>query len=269
MPLDSPPPLRPENLPEIQHRPQPKNNWLLPTILIGTPIATLLFIICLAMFVVALVFRQLYIGELLHGLFGNGGTNSGQVVDCSGVTGVKIPQEYLPWIQDAAKKWMGGDEAALIAVIQHESSFQADAHNPGGATGLGQFMHDTAIGYNEFKGGDDGKGTVWSPGVLDGSGQDARYDPKRSIYATAHKFGAAMQHHNGNVGEAYEFDYHTVGRHNEYLAEALKGRADVERIYQQLKAGGGCHEVNSGGSNGGVTGGGNAANGGYLQVPGV
>ena len=120
---------------------------------------------------------------------------------------VNVREEYLPWIDDAAAKYLQGDRAILIALIQIESSW--DSHNyyrgNGSAAGLGQFVYGTATGYKEFTGGKDSIGIEWLEGKLynakptryEDHPDDARFDPKRSIYATAHKFGGHLAS-NGN-----------------------------------------------------------------------
>ena len=170
-----------------------------------------------------------------------GNRSYGNNYDCSGV--VKIPPDQYQWVKDAAQKHLNGDEAALIALIEVESSWNPDAKNPGSsAAGLGQFITATAKGFPEFVGGDDKHGTVWPTGtVYDDPAShpdDARFDPRRSIYATAHLLGGFIKKF-GSLGEAYEKGYHS-GKTAEQIKEAQKARDRLETIYNKLINGGGC-----------------------------
>lgn len=151
---------------------------------------------------------------------------------------------FLPWVSDAAGKYLRGDQAVLIALIQTESSWNPDASAPGSsAAGLGQFVTATARGYKEFVGGDDKNGTVWPAGTIydnpDSQPSDARFDPKRSIYAAAHKFGADMRRHNHSPETAYIESYHTH-RNEEQLRAAQAGAKRLMDAYNKLRAGGDC-----------------------------
>jgi len=172
-------------------------------------------------------------------LTGNEGTGSGY--DCSGVA--SISSENYTYVRDAAAIHLSGDEPALIAVIQIESGWRADATN-GNAAGLGQFMPGTAKGFKEFVGGDDKHGTTWPAGIVydDSShSDDARFESQRSIYATAHYLSGAISE-MGNLGDAYEFRYHG-GSTDAQKAEAHQARLRLEEIYNKLKTGGGCKQT--------------------------
>jgi hypothetical protein len=251
---------------------QQKRDWLLPAAAILILISLVLVPFGFGVFAFGSVLREISKGENINnGLFaGRGGAGS---VDCSGVTNIKA--EYLPWIKDAAAKWLGGDEAALIALIQIESAWNPKAvprSKDGGllssAKGFGQFLTGTANERPEFKGGNDGTGRFWSAGTIsDGDDpDDARYDPERSIYATAHYLGELMKlpsnHHD--IGLTYYNNYH--GGHNE---EGRKGRERLEKVYAELKSGGGCKENTPATSD--STGGGSTAGpqGGKILTPHV
>lgn len=182
-------------------------------------------------------------GTLITGENGAGGAQT----DCSGL---KFNSTYYPWIKDAAAKYLGGDEAALIAMIQIESSWNPNAANSGSsAAGLGQFLTSSAKGWKEFAGGDDKHGIIWPAGKLydqpSSNPDDARFDPKRSIYAAAHYIGGLIGRY-GSVGAAYQEGYHGYCKDmgssscQNQLAEAKKGRARLEDYYNKLKSGGGC-----------------------------
>jgi len=174
---------------------------------------------------------------------GSSSTN-GPKVDCSNA--VSFNQEYYPWVKDAAEKYLGGDEAALIALIQVESSWNPQATYGGHASGLGQFIASTARGYPEFVGGDDKHGITWSGGkvydISTGHNDDARFDPKRAIYGASHLFGGNLTRY-GSVGAAYQEGYHGYCKNMSkqscvnQLNEAKQGRERLERIYNELKSG--------------------------------
>ncbi len=201
-------------------------------------------------------------GENLHnsGLAGTSNSGGGSTTDCSGVA--SVPAEYLPYVKKAADSWMGGDQAALIAVIQHESGWRPNAKNStSSASGLGQFLTSTAGGggFPEFTGGDDQHGTVWPAGTVYQDPQnhpdDARFEAKRAIFAAAHYLGRLMElpKNHGDIGLTYFNNYHGGGSFavgSRPYEEGLKGKQDVERIYNALKNGNGCKEVasTSGGS---------------------
>jgi hypothetical protein len=183
-------------------------------------------------------------GYLTGNSFGGQGVRGSNQVDCSGVA--TLTNEQYQWVKDASGKYLGGDEAALIALIQIESGWNPNAQNPSSsAAGLGQFVTDTARGFPEFTGGDDKHGTVWPAGnVYDDPSShpdDARFDAKRSIYATAHLLGGMIQKY-GSLGEAYEKGYHG-GNTPEQIAEAKKGRQRLEEMYQKLLNNGGCQQI--------------------------
>lgn len=173
----------------------------------------------------------------------------GSGYDCSGVT--KLSTEQYTYVRDAASLHLAGDEAALIALIEIESSWNPKANN-GNAAGLGQFMPGTARGFKEFVGGDDKHGNTWPAGnVYDDASHadDARFDEKRSIYAAAHYLSGAIQE-EGNFLDAYEFRYHG-GSTPEQKAEAHKARLRLEEVYNKLKSGGGCKATGGSGTSSG------------------
>jgi hypothetical protein len=165
-----------------------------------------------------------------------GNRSYGNNYDCSGV--VKIPPDQYQWVKDAAQKHLNGDEAALIALIQKESSWNPKAVNPEGpVAGLGQFTPGTARGFPEFVGGDDKHGIVWPKGVIYDDPtpppDDARFDPRRSIYGAAHLFSGCIKKYGG-FREGYEKCYYGGGEEGRKYSKIL-----VE-IYNKLINGGGC-----------------------------
>lgn len=171
-------------------------------------------------------------------------------IDCSGVT--RLTTEQYQWVKDAAAEWLKSDEAAIIALIQIESGWRADAKNPGSsAAGLGQFITSTARGYKEFVGGNDSMGTTWPSGtVYDNPAShpdDARFEAKRSIYAIAHKMNGHMKQYGWDLGKAYEYGYHTHGNGDpSTVAAAQAARKRLEETYDKLINGGGCKAISSG-----------------------
>ncbi|HEY6072706.1 MAG TPA: transglycosylase SLT domain-containing protein, partial [Anaerolineales bacterium] len=172
---------------------------------------------------------------------------SGAGVDCSGT---EVPAEYLPWVDDAANKELGGDEAILIALIEVESGWNYKAKNSSSsATGLGQFITSTARSMRSS-----GRGFVSSNPIYDNPSpfeqfsDDARYDPKQSIYAAANLFGANVRNYlaQGMSREdayfnAYYRNYHGFSNAEQEAAS----RAAAERmmtIYRGLIESGACQE---------------------------
>jgi hypothetical protein len=155
---------------------------------------------------------------------------------------VHYNNSYQPWITDAANKYLGGDQAALISMISVESSWNPNATYQGHATGLGQFEPGTAGSYPEFVGGDDKHGTVWPSGTVynpsTGHPDDARFDPKRSIYASAHLLSGMIGKY-GDLETAYEKGYHTY-TNAQQEADAKTAGAKLMKTYGDLKNGGGC-----------------------------
>jgi len=157
-----------------------------------------------------------------------------------------LTAERYAWVKDAAAKYLNGNEAALIAVIQHESGWGADAQNPkSSAAGLGQFITSTArsSSYPMFNGGA-AAGIQWTKGTLYdkpyGHPDDARYDAKRSIYAAAKLLGWSMESQHGDVGLAYIEHYHGYCKKNTTTCanqkkEAINGAKDVVAIYDKIR----------------------------------
>ncbi len=202
-----------------------------------------------------------YIRRNVFGIGERAGTSTiagGNTISCANVA--NVPSAYMPWVKDASGKWLGGDEAALIALIQLESSWDPknypkqriqEGKNKGQliseAAGLGQFLTSTARGMNEFSGGSDSKGKNWPAGELihpnpEGAPNDARFDPERSIYAAAHYMNQGKFLTRG-LGEMYEVHYHG-GSTPSQNAAARAGRERLEKIYNQIKADS-CTEVAS------------------------
>lgn len=181
---------------------------------------------------------------------GTGGT--GDVVNCAGTN---IDARYYEFVKDAAARWLGGDEAALIAIVQIESGWRVDARNPNSnATGLGQFITSSARDWPEFVGGYDGPkntGKFWNGGQIyddpSAHSDDARFDPERSVYATAHYLSGMLQKY-GSLGAAYEEGYHGYCKTGAAACqkqqdEAKDGRQRLEKEYSDLRSGGGCTQV--------------------------
>lgn len=173
-------------------------------------------------------------------------SNSGQI-DCSGVA--KLTPENYQYVKDAASKYLKGDEAALVSLIQIESGWSVIAHNDSSASGLGQFVDSTAKGWPEFVGGDDKHGIVWPAGTIYDNPKpavhpdDARYDAKRSIYASAHYLGGLIKKYGG-LQDAYVKGYHGGSTPNQIAAAQAAGQK-LMIAYNDLIKGGGCKETRS------------------------
>lgn len=198
-------------------------------------------IICLLVIILALLFVAALSGQFTGLNSGAGGAGDGEpssaignAMECSGVA--NVPVRYMDWVKDAARIHLGGDEALLISLIQNESSWNPAAKNISKTThavGLGQFQPATARGWPEFVGGDDKHGKDWPNGyVYDGNppSNDARFDAKRSIYASAHYLSNTSRLHGGDYLMGYEKNYHG----GSYGPTARK---NLETIYNKVKKG--------------------------------
>ncbi len=216
-----------------------KRGFVVPVILV----VVLVILLGVGLFLIPFIGLGALVGKKLNQDASDGLRNCANL----NLGSVNVSEEYLPWIDDAAAQYLQGDRAILIALIQRESSW--NPHNyfrgDGSAAGLGQFVYDTATGYKEFTGKKDAIGIEWPPGKLynakptryEDHPDDARFDPKRSIYATAHKFNAALARNNNDPVNAYINSYHTYSNAKQE-EEARKGAADMMRIYNQLIGGG-------------------------------
>ncbi|MDO8650100.1 MAG: transglycosylase SLT domain-containing protein [Candidatus Berkelbacteria bacterium] len=208
-------------------------------------IAIVVGVLALIFFIFAIVYYAVF--GLLPKL--DKPTSGGTSINCAGsIDYVKDPQ-YLVWVKDAASKYLGGDEAILIALIQAESSWNPQAGAPtSSARGLGQFIDDSARGWPEFTGGDDKRGTIWPGGKIydkptfESHPDDARYDAKRSIYAAAHYFGLNMEKYNNDPIQAYMKGYHKYSNAKEE-AEARIGADRMMDTYNKLKNSGNCSQT--------------------------
>lgn len=197
------------------------------------------------------------------GSFNAPGGGATSTVSCG--EGTSVPAAMMPWVKDAAQKWIGGDEAALIALIDIESSWNPKAANSASrAAGLGQFMPSTARGMPEFRGGSDGKGRTWPSGgkITDdkpaSDPDDVRFDPERSVYAVAHNMNIGKFPAERSLREMYMIHYHTY-RNAEQEAAASAGADKLLRRYSEIKDKH-CEETaiassGGGGGSGEVTGG--------------
>lgn len=208
-------------------------------------IAVVIAVLVLVLFAFAIVYYAVF-GQLfaMDKPTGNGiGSNCAGSIDY-----VKDPQ-YLVWVKDAASKHLDGDEAILVALIQAESSWDPkNGNSDSSARGLGQFVDGTARGFKEYTGGDDKHGTIWPVGniyekpTVQSHPDDARYDAKRAIYATAHLFSGHMERHNNDPVEAYMKGYHSY-RDAGQEAKARIGANRMMEVYNKLINSGGCSQT--------------------------
>ncbi len=142
--------------------------------------------------------------------------------DCSNLS--NVPSEFIAWIQEAADKYLDGDQAKLAAVIEKESSWQTDAISDTGAVGLGQFIASTALDRKEFgnnifrpedRNGPLLKGTkktyTLTPEDKNTFRQkhpeDERLNARKSIMATAEYLAYCLGARNGDFHKAYAEKY--------------------------------------------------------------
>jgi len=195
--------------------------------------------------IICIGFIGLLNGNAFEGIGGEeGGGGSGY--DCAGVA--DVPADYYQWVKDAANLRLGGDEAALVALIQIESGWDPtimnDPSDTSKAAGLGQFLLSTAEGggYPEFTGGTDDVGKSWPPA----DPVTSRLDPERAIYATAHKLGLHLKDSGGDLKTAYVEGYHSYCRDlsqpkcvNQKNASEAAGNRLMDK-YNEIINGGGC-----------------------------
>ncbi len=175
-------------------------------------------------------------------------------VDCSGTS---VPKIYLPVIKQAAKRFLGGDEAMIISLISIESNFRPQAMSGTGAVGIAQFTAPTARGTQEaglFKGM-----TIITVPRADKSSKrlvtaaeqqsflltypnSGRLYPNPSIEAAAYKISFAVKKY-GSLREGYAQGYHTIGKNGEHQTAAYAGADRLMAIYNRIRAGGGCREL--------------------------
>ncbi|MEK7170772.1 MAG: transglycosylase SLT domain-containing protein [Patescibacteria group bacterium] len=190
------------------------------------------------------------IGEALFG--GGGSAQAAQSaalepVDCSGT---KVPKIYLPVIKQAAKRFLGGDEAVIVALVSIESSFNAKDISGTGAVGIAQFTGSTARGTQSaglFK----GLKIITVPranfptvtlaekqSFLAAYPSEGRLQPNPSIEAAAYKMGFAIKKYGG-VREGYAQGYHRFANESQ-KADAYSAADKLMKIYEKIKTDGGC-----------------------------
>lgn len=206
------------------------------------------------------------IGEFL---FGGGGSAQAspsaamEPVDCG--NGTTVPRIYLPVIKQAAKQYLGGDEAALIAVISIEApGFDRTAISGTGAVGLGQFVVPgeksggaAGLSKNFFQNlpitvvprADKSKVRRVTPAEKEAFRQNypqsGRLQPSPSIFASAHLLSIALKNNGGDLRKAYAEGYNG-STHLQANGRMEKENAGdrVAVVYDNLrKPGGGCKEL--------------------------
>lgn len=190
------------------------------------------------------------IGELLFG--GGGSAQAAQSaafepVDCSGTS---VPKIYLPVIKHSAQRFLGGDEAIMIALISVESNFHPKDISDTGAVGIAQFTGPTAQGIKSagmFKGLEivtvpranfPTVTTAEKLSFLTTYPNEGRLQPNPSIEASAYKIGFAIKKY-GDLKEGYAQGYHRFSN-DAQKADAYSAAEKLVKIYIKIKADGGC-----------------------------
>lgn len=219
---------------------QPKAPWYLEKWFLY-PFAlftTVFFIIAFVLNVVGWIQQQLRVGENVTNdpYYSQDGGGSQVTNDCNELK--NLPPEYRQWLKEAADKYLGGDQAALWALIQVESNWKRTITNPGGAAGLGQFLPSTARGMSEFKGT-----PIYDH--AEGHSDDGRFNAQKSIFAAARYFRDHGFKNGAEIGQAYGVGYHTgfLSKKPKIRAEAIAGANRLRRFYAQFKAN--CLETSS------------------------
>jgi len=198
------------------------------------------------------------IGEALFG--GSSATAQAAVmkpVDCGTTTKIQVPELYLPVIKQAAKRYLGGDEAALIAVISVEAPrFDRTAISGTGAVGLGQFVvpkgPQGAQSLSKFyfqglpivrvpRANPPKVTTSEKQAFRDNYPNEGRLQYSPSIFASAHLLGNAVKKYNGDVGKAYAEGYNgSTAIQSNGKMEKENASERVVKIYNSLNTDGGC-----------------------------
>ena len=219
-------------------------------------------IMALLIFILSIVF---YAFSLIAGFVSpfssrnlvSGTTANLETVDCSGA---KIPKVYLPWIKQSAARFLGGDEAALLAVISIESNYNREAISSTGAVGLGQFVYPTAVGVQKNAGLFKGLQLILVPradkkdklvteaekqSFRQGYPYEGRLNAEASILATGYYFGNAVKKYNGDIKTAYAEGYNGSNKiQANGKTEKENASTRLLAIYNDLKSGGSCQELN-------------------------
>jgi hypothetical protein len=228
----------------------------------NTVIAIAVGVMALIFFTLALVYyvigqpMQLLksLGEMLFGssTTAQAATSAAlKPVDCG--AGTNVPQIYLPVIKQASDRYLGGDTAILIAVMNHESTFNPKAISDTGAVGIGQLTADTARRIQrtskEFKellivtvprADKSSKHSVTSAEkttFLQTHPDSGRLQPVPSIMWMAFEIKRGLDLQGGKLRDAYAINYHTLGDDK----EAVYATADkIVKTYNDIKTAGGC-----------------------------
>jgi hypothetical protein len=234
-------------------------------------IAIVVAVLALIFFAFAIVYyvlgQQMLIAKSIGEMLFGGGTSAQaaqsaalEPVDCG--NGTSVPRIYLPIIKQAAKQYLGGDEAALIAVISIEApGFRRDAISGTGAVGLGQFVvprgpdGEQSLSKYYFqnlliKRVPRAKYPTVTPAEKESFRQtypnEGRLQPSPSIFASAHLLGNAIKKH-GDLHKGYAEGYNgstavRAGYGGRMEKEVASDR--VIEVYNNLrKPGGGCKEL--------------------------
>lgn len=235
----------------------------------NTIIAIVVAVLALIFFVFALVYYVIYrqinlakaIGELFIG--GSGSTAQAAVMKPINCGGVAVPTVYLTYIKQYANRYLGGDYAVIIAVIERESGFNPKDISNSGAVGIAQFVGPTAQGLKDdteknialFKGltitvvprADKSDKHFVTPAekaaFLQNFPLSGRLHPLPSIEALAYKMKNALKVQGGNLREAYAINYHTIGKKGEHKAAAYAAADKIVATYNKINDGGGCQEL--------------------------
>lgn len=214
--------------------------------------AFMFFIISIVFFAYTLIpgFVSPFAGQTMM----SSATSNLETVDCAEA---KIPKLYLPWIKQAAARFLEGDEVIILSVITHESNFNPVAMSDTGAVGISQFVADTANGVKSaglFKGltiikvprADKSARSLVTPtekaNFLKTYPYEGRLQPLPSIDALAYKVGNAIKKY-GDLREGYAQGYHTLGKNGQHSVAAYSAADKIMSTYNKLKESGGCKEL--------------------------
>lgn len=181
------------------------------------------------------------------------GEASGEKYSCSDVT--KVPKAYMPWVKEAAKKYLGGDEALVIAIVSVENnSWNPKSISSTGAVGIGQFVAKTASQYkikpwDPFFGmriikvprADNVKYRVTKAekeSFRVKYADSGRLQPGPSIMALALHFHILMKNNNADIKNTYAKYYHTYGDDGSQKALADSVAEKLYNNYLKIKASG-------------------------------
>lgn len=202
---------------------------------------------------IAVVF--MVIGVLWWKTNGLQGGYGGPTIDCTSAKAfADKPVEWKVWTAQAANKYLEGDQAILIALIQQESGWTPTSQSSTGPLGLGQFAKATAKGLRDIAVEKDNY--IFFPGLNSSPEVEDRTDPEKAIPGAAYYLRQGMETvkkkglHNTPKEELYRWayidEYHRHANQSQ-LNEAVFGAKKILEYYSSMISDGSCKASDEGG----------------------